>query len=81
MVNEAFLSIKMRPPNISSLGAKSTYYDKRHNNLDQYVHWCLAKNTTLTNHTPCWNETMLQPQVNENQTTKIMCEMPVHTRL
>ncbi|CAH2099489.1 unnamed protein product [Euphydryas editha] len=54
-----------------------TCYVKRHNNLVQY--WCLAKKHKIEVSDLWWKETLIQPQVKENDSTKILWEMPVHT--
>ncbi|KAL4714207.1 hypothetical protein ACJJTC_002844 [Scirpophaga incertulas] len=56
-----------------------THYVKRHNNLVQYVYWCLAKKHRIEVSSLWWKEKMIQPQVKENESTKILWEMPVHT--
>uniref|UniRef100_A0A2A4JIH0 Reverse transcriptase zinc-binding domain-containing protein n=1 Tax=Heliothis virescens TaxID=7102 RepID=A0A2A4JIH0_HELVI len=56
-----------------------TYYVRRHNNLVQYVYWCLAKKHNIEVSNLWWKETLVQPQVKENETAKIMWEMPVQT--
>ncbi|KAL4706910.1 hypothetical protein ACJJTC_012369 [Scirpophaga incertulas] len=49
-----------------------THYVKRHNNLVQYVYWCLAKKHRIVVSSLWWKETMIQPQVKENNSTKIL---------
>ncbi|CAB3248848.1 unnamed protein product [Arctia plantaginis] len=56
-----------------------TYYVKRHYNLVQYVYWCLAKKHKIEISDLWWKETLIQPQVKENESTKILWEMPVQT--
>ncbi|XP_045774312.1 uncharacterized protein LOC123873502 [Maniola jurtina] len=56
-----------------------TYYVKRHNNLVQYVYWCLAKKHNFEVSNLWWKEILTQPQVIENATAKILWEMPVQT--
>ncbi|CAH2106948.1 unnamed protein product [Euphydryas editha] len=56
-----------------------TYYVKRHNNLVQYVYWCLARQHKMEVSNLWWKETLTQPQVKENNSAKIMWEIPVQT--
>lgn len=56
-----------------------TYYTKRHNNIVQYVHWTLAKKHGFEVSNMWWKENLTQPQVRENDTAKIMWEIPVQT--
>ncbi|XP_028041565.1 uncharacterized protein LOC114251477 [Bombyx mandarina] len=49
------------------------------NNLVQYVYWCLAKKHKIEVSDLWWKETLTQPQVKENESTKILWEMPVQT--
>ncbi|XP_067135867.1 uncharacterized protein [Centruroides vittatus] len=43
-----------------------TCYVKRHNNLVQYVYWCLARKHKIEVPNQWWKETLIQPQVKEN---------------
>ncbi|KAL4720156.1 hypothetical protein ACJJTC_018526 [Scirpophaga incertulas] len=52
-----------------------THYVKRHNNLVQYVYWCLAKKHRIEVSSLWWKEKMIQPQVKENESTKILWEI------
>lgn len=56
-----------------------SYYVKRHNNLVQYVYWCLAKKHSIKVSNFWWKETLKQPQVEENETVKILWEFPIQT--
>lgn len=56
-----------------------TYYVKRHNNLVQYVYWCLARKHNIEVSSLWWKETLTQPQVKENSSAKILWEIPVQT--
>lgn len=56
-----------------------TYYTKRHNNIVQYVHWTLLKKHGFECENLWWKEHLLQPQIKENDTAKIMWEIPVQT--
>ncbi|XP_023234042.1 uncharacterized protein LOC111633665 [Centruroides sculpturatus] len=56
-----------------------TCYLRRHNNLVQYVYWCLARKHKIEVADQWWKEILLQPQVKENSLAKILWEMPVQT--
>lgn len=56
-----------------------TYYTKRHNNIVQYVFWTLAKKHKFQVSDLWWQEHLTEPQVKENETAKIMWEIPVQT--
>ncbi|XP_067139863.1 uncharacterized protein [Centruroides vittatus] len=56
-----------------------TCFVKRHNNLVQYVYWCLAQKHKIEVPNQWWKEALIQPQVKENCTAKILWEMPVQT--
>ncbi|XP_039765335.1 cytochrome P450 6B5-like [Pararge aegeria] len=55
------------------------YYVKRHNNLVQYVYWCLAKKHKIEVSDLWWKEALTQPQIKENESAKILWEMPIQT--
>ncbi|KAJ0179572.1 hypothetical protein K1T71_005284 [Dendrolimus kikuchii] len=56
-----------------------TYYVNRHNNLVQYIYWCLARKHNIDVSPLWWHENMVQPQIKENNQAKILWEMPVQT--
>jgi hypothetical protein len=56
-----------------------TLYIKRHNNLVEYVHWCLAKKHGIDVAKLWWKEKLTQPKVTENETTKLLWEIPIQT--
>ena len=56
-----------------------TYFVKRHNNLVQYIFWCLARKSKIEVNKLWWKEELKQPTVRENSIAKLMWEIPVQT--
>ncbi|XP_041986276.1 uncharacterized protein LOC121738355 [Aricia agestis] len=54
-------------------------YTQRHNNIVQYIYWALSKKHNFNTEQLWWRDKLTQPQVKENDTAKLMWEMPVQT--
>ncbi|CAH2093004.1 unnamed protein product [Euphydryas editha] len=55
------------------------HYVQRHNNIVQYIFWLLSKKHNFETNEFWWKDSLKQPQVKENDTAKLMWEMPVQT--